>query len=76
MVPFFFHSLNIMMKDLFQGSEQFWLIYPLKGPSHVFLFLGQPHDFVKLYRMNLQQVRDECIMDKKVYYKIVKHTAK
>jgi len=61
---FIFNSLNIMLKDLFKGGEQFWSTYPLKGPSHVFLFFWQPRDFEKLQNMNLQEVGDECIMAK------------
>jgi hypothetical protein len=53
-----------MLKNLFKGGEQFWFTYPLKGLSHVFLFLGQPCDFVKLQSMNLLEVRDECIIEK------------
>jgi hypothetical protein len=53
-----------MLKDLFKGGEQFSFTYPLKGPSHVFLFLGQSRDFAKLQSMNLWEVRDECIMEK------------
>jgi hypothetical protein len=53
-----------MLKDLFKGSEQIWFTHPLKGPSHVFSLLGQPRDFEKLQRMDLQEVRDECIMEK------------
>jgi len=53
-----------MLKNLFKGGKQFWFTYPLKGPSHVFLFLGQPCDFVKLQSTNLQEVRDESITEK------------
>jgi hypothetical protein len=56
--------LNIMLKDLFIGGEQFWFTSPLKCPSHAFLFLGEPCDFVKLQAMNLQEVKDECVMEK------------
>jgi len=65
MVAFFlFHSLNITLKDLFKGGKQFRLTYPLKGPSHVFLFLQQPHNFAKTQSVNLREVRGECIMEK------------
>jgi hypothetical protein len=53
-----------MLKDLFKGGKQFWFTYPLEGPSHVFLFLGQPRDFAKLQSMNLKEVSDERITEK------------
>jgi hypothetical protein len=61
---FYLYPLNIMLKNLFKGGEQFWFTYPLKGSRYEFLFLGQPRDFAKLQSMNLQEVRDECTMEK------------
>ena len=53
-----------MLKDLLKGGEQIRFTYPTKSPSHVFLFLGQHRGFAKLQSMNLQEVRDEGIMEK------------
>jgi hypothetical protein len=61
----FFFSFRIsrgMAQTPVQVVEQFWCSYPLKGPSDVFLFLGQRSEFAKPRSTNPRKARDECIL--------------
>ena len=40
--------------------EQFWCSFPLKGPSDVLLFLGQPRKFAKRRSTQPRKERDKC----------------